>query len=259
MIDISQVSVIIVVLLTSIFLAGSIFVLERRKFFTGEKIILSHSDLQKTILQGQLEIQEQTFHYVSQEIHDHIGQRLTLARLYLNSRKGIPVSDLEDLLDDSSRLISEAITDLKCLSRSITSSFIEEEKLVNAVQLELERISKHVPIVFTLKTEGEIVLLPAETELMIFRMVQESLQNIMKHAEATVVYIILKYESSGLRVSITDNGKGFDTRNPKINSGSSNLGLPGMKKRAQLLNGSFSIHSSPGNGTTVQILLPINH
>lgn len=255
----------VVELITFIFLlsliGGTLFIiffLYQRKFSFSKKMLFLKEENQKNLLQTQLEIQEQTFTYISQEIHDHIGQRLTLARLYLNSRKENNSEKAEELIDHSANLIGMAITDLKYLSRTLTSDFIKENGLIKAVELEIERINKLHHLTIEFLVEGLTTFMHTDTELIIFRIIQEATQNIMKHSKATGASINLNYGKEILHIVITDNGLGFEPKSA-INPTNIYSGLKNMEKRTTLLKGSFHIKSSPSNGTKIEIALPVKH
>jgi signal transduction histidine kinase len=97
----------------------------------------------------------------------------------------------------------------------------------------------------------------ADYELILFRMIQESLNNVIRHANATEVSITLDYEKTSLSVRIRDNGTGFKTENTKFNNNGSGLG--NMKKRAQMINAQLFIDSQPQNGTLIKILIPLSN
>ncbi|MBX9783041.1 MAG: hypothetical protein K2X48_07095 [Chitinophagaceae bacterium] len=232
-----------------------IFTLYQRKFRFARQMETIEEENQKNLLLSQLEIQEQTFHYISQEIHDHIGQRLTLARLYLNSRKETDLVTEEELIEQSAELIGIAINDLKYLSRTLTADLIKDNGLIKAVELEAERLNKLSGLTIQIITTGNTVFMNAASELIIFRIVQEALQNIMKHAQATEASIHLDYKKDLLAVTITDNGKGMEINSLTNRNGQS--GLKNMEQRALMLNGHFSMNSEPLKGTKILLETPI--
>lgn len=233
-----------------------VLILNQRRYKFSKKIRLIQEENQKNLLQTQLEIQEQTFNYIAEEIHDHIGQRLTLAKLYLNSRKEHEPAESEQLVDQSAELIGMAITDLKYMSRTLTADFIKDNGLIRAIDMERERINKLHQFNLTLQVEGQTVFMPAERELVIFRIIQEALQNMMKHAKATNACISMNYGTEQLNISIADDGIGFD---PVVTAGTAakTSGLKNMEKRTALLNGTFQLSAAPNNGTTIHIQLPV--
>ena len=208
------------------------------------------------MLLTQLEIQEQTFQQISREIHDHIGQRLSLARLYINKYSTHSESEQLEVIHESSSLIEEAISDLKQLSKSLTANLIRDEGLLHALQFEVSRICKVIPIKITLDQTGDLPFMDVENELILFRIIQESLQNIIRHAEASRVNIHLIHSSEQLSLFIADDGKGFDLQvqaTPKPGKGA---GLSNMRNRAALMNGEMKISTQPGQGTTLQFIFP---
>jgi two-component system, NarL family, sensor kinase len=209
---------------------------------------------QRNLLTAQLEMQEQTFQYIAQEIHDHIGQRLTLAKLYLNSRKEDNSTREDELVDHSAELIGSAIDDLKYLSRSLTSDFIKDNGLTGALQLEAKRLNKLSGLHIQLSVEGNSRFLEAEKELIIFRIIQEALQNILKHAKATEVIMALHFREEQLLVTVIDNGVGIRTPSPVHQKGGS--GIRNMEQRALLLKGSCAVLPNPNGGTQVELLIP---
>jgi two-component system, NarL family, sensor kinase len=232
-----------------------IFTLYQRKFKFSKQMELLEEDHQKSLLTAQLEMQEQTFQHISQEIHDHIGQRLTLARLYLNSRKQHDAATEEELIDQSAGLIETAINDLKQLSRSLTADLIKDYGLIKAVQFETERLNK--PGLHThLTVSGNTVFLDTEKELILFRIIQEALQNMMKHAKATSATINLNYENENLFITVADNGTGFDDTAVTLTGKS---GIKNMQRRAELLLGKCTISTRIHGGTSVNLQIPISN
>ena len=230
----------------------------KQKVSMQNEIILVKEIHERTMLSTQLEIQEQTFGHISREIHDHVGQRLTLARFYLSSLKEKDTAGVMSLAESASQLIGEAITDLKQLSRSLTSSVIEDNGLLYALEQEIERISRLVSWKLTLQVDGDSKFISTDSELIIFRIVQEALQNIIKYAEPQEVRITFDFSTKQVALIIQDDGKGFDPMQVKQNAGSKS-GLANMKKRSLLLTGSMDLQSSPGAGTTLSFIFPLNH
>jgi signal transduction histidine kinase len=235
-----------------------ILLLHQKKFIFNQKIFKLNSEYQKNLLSTQLEIQEQTFNYISREIHDHVGQRLTLARFYFSKMEGQSEQEISHLVEDASRLIGEAIVDLKQLSRSLTSSVIEDNGLIFALQQEVNRIRRLVSWLIDLDVKGDSRFVSVSNEVIIFRIVQEALQNIMKYASPTKVLVVLNYLPESLQLKIMDDGVGFNPDQSSDASGHSGSGLLNMKNRAAILQGSMEIDSAPGKGTRLEFQFPLN-
>ena len=204
------------------------------------------------MLRSQLEIQEQTFQNISREIHDNIGQKLSLAKLHLNTLHVGGQLGLDSQIKNIVNFLTETIADLSDLSRSMSSDVIKNNGFLKALEFEINQLNK--PELFNIKLTvvGEPVFMHAEKELILFRIVQESLNNVIKHAHASSIHLNLHYADSHLLLSITDNGKGFSLDNFNKRNG-----LLNMNKRALMLNGQFDIESSIGTGTVVTIKLPL--
>ena len=173
-----------------------------------ETLKTSHENI---LLQSQLEIQEQTFQKISREIHDNIGQKLTLAKLYLNTINYAYTDKTMIQVNDSVNIIGEAINDLSDLSHSMSSEIILNNGLIRALEFEAAQLTKSGIYKICFSATGNPVFMDTNTELMLFRIVQEVLNNIVKHSDASEIDINLHYTDALLIIEIKDNGKGFYT------------------------------------------------
>lgn len=204
------------------------------------------------ILQSQLEIQEQTFQNISREIHDNIGQKLSLAKLNLNTVESDIAYTDNQLMTDSVRILTDAINDLSDLSRSMSAEQILHNGLVSALEYEVAQLGKSGVFKTSLISKANILYLDRQKELVLFRIVQEAINNIVKHAAATEITLELGCEENLIYLSVKDNGTGFFADARKH----SGIGILNMKKRAEIIGGQLTIFTSPGNGTTLIIKLP---
>jgi two-component system NarL family sensor kinase len=239
-------------LLQSVIVGYFIYKYQKRKYLfksSIEELRLLH---ETEILQSQLEIQEQTFSNISREIHDNIGQKLTLVKLRLNTLR-VGNEEARGNIDESVRILGEVISDLSDLSRSMSSEMIMQNGLFRAVEFEVSQLSKSGIFDIGLEVKGDPVFLDVKNELSLFRIIQESLNNIIKHSKATVIRFSLHYEEDLLQIIISDNGQGFDIESIS-NVGS---GLRHMRRRAEIMGGSFLLESNAENGTVINIKIPI--
>lgn len=214
-----------------------------------ETLKTSHEN---TLLQSQLEIQEQTFQNIAREIHDNIGQKLTLAKLYLNSFDFNDRETARQQVSDSVNIIGQSISDLSDLSRSMSSEIILNNGLIKALEAEIARLAKTGIYKINFSVTGNPVFMDSNTELVLFRIVQEALHNIVKHANATTIDINLHYTENLLAMQVSDNGSGVFVDENNIGTG-----LQNIKKRATMLKGNLSINSKPDIGTTIKIEIPL--
>lgn len=221
---------------------------------------LLKSQFSETLLQTQLEIQEQTLKNISQEIHDNVGQVLSLAKLNLNMMDTRKPELLQGKIDSTLHQVTKAINDLRNLSKSFNSDNIIDQGLIKAIAAELEMIHKSGSHHTEFRVTGPSNTLEPQKELILFRIVQEALHNIIKHAGATTVRVRAEYEPGQLQLSVTDNGHGFDLT-PLNHSGNSGfgLGIRNMHSRAKMIGAEFSMSSTQGTGTVVSIRLPVKN
>lgn len=258
---------VILIILASIFLlivaAGIIFlvfVYQRRQLLHLKEKEQLKVDFEKQILESKLEIQEQTLKNISQEIHDNIGQVLSLAKLTINTMYSCKPEVIKEKIDHTKELVIKAIKDLRHLSQSLHPDFITDMGLDRSVEYELELLKNASSYHIDLFREGESYRLENRQELIIFRIFQEVIQNIIKHAGGTTIVVYLYYYRDNFLLKVSDNGQGFDVVHNTGNEQENlrrGIGLRNIDNRAKLISAEFSIDSEPGKGTTVQIKLPL--
>ena len=247
------------VLLTGVlftFLTGSVIyfvVLYRNKQLKNkqeqEKL---EADFRQELLQSQIEIQEQTLEHISKEIHDNITQVLSFVKLSL-AGVGNSLDEIKKAkINESRELISQTITDLRDLSKSLSFEHITSLGLAQTMQIEVDRINKSGIIGVTFTQEGTSYSLGGQRELVLFRIFQEALNNSLKHSGAKHFKILLQYHPDLLNLTLEDNGSGFSRQMLDNKTGA---GLRNMENRAVLIGGTASIDSSPGKGCRIQINL----
>ncbi|MHA4811547.1 sensor histidine kinase [Flavitalea flava] len=208
---------------------------------------------EKTILQSQLEIQEQTFNVISGELHDNVGQVLSLAKVQINI---MTESDNlnKGMLNEVKENIGKAMKDLRDIAKGLSSDRIRLLSIYDTVEEELDRVNKSGVLRAALSRNGQEFRLDEQKKLILFRIIQESIQNCIKHAAASEVRVSFFYEDRGLKVCIQDNGKGFNQA--EIRRTNEGLGLMNIKRRAWLAGGEALVESSLNLGTSVNISIP---
>jgi signal transduction histidine kinase len=231
-------------------------VLQKRKQYHQklERQNLEHQ-FESQLMQSRLEVQEQSLQYLSEEIHDNIGQVLSVAKLHLY-RIGTMANDdaIKDNVKNSQELVTKAIGDLRSLSHTMNGRYILKAGLTESIAKELKYIDSSKNINCNFNIEGTTNHIPEDKELLIFRIIQESISNALKHGNAENLYVTLAYGDSWLKVVVADDGEGFD---PEDNDYKCGLGLNNMHVRAGLLKGKLDIQSEPNKGTTITLELPL--
>lgn len=246
-----------IILLMAVFVIVIVFLYRKKQIAYQKSLDTIRLDYEKNILNAQLEIQEQTFQDISREIHDNIGMSLTLAKLNLNTLNLTDTKQSTEQIHSSVDLITKAISDLTDISKSLNAEYIANYGLMNALEQQIAKI-RHLGLEVGLEVNGNTVFMDSQKELIIFRIMQEALNNILKHARATKISIELSYDATHLNANISDNGQGFDMNSDAIKNRKSGTGLINMNKRAQMIQGYWIINSSPHNGTIVKLSIPYN-
>ena len=215
-------------------------------------------DYEKNLLKTQLEIQEHTFQNISQEIHDNISLSLTLAKLNLNTLNINDKPSLDEAVKNSVGLISNAINDLSNISKSLNSEVISSHGLIAALQLEIEKIKKCGTHNVAFNVTGDPVFLDPQKELVLFRITQEAINNILKHANANNIWLHLHYHNDQVDLDVEDDGIGFSLETVRTNGNRGmRAGLNNMTSRADLIKGTCKIESKPLTGTKIYVTAPI--
>jgi signal transduction histidine kinase len=205
------------------------------------------------LLGAQLEMQEQTFQKISRDIHDNISLSLSLAKLDLHTINWNEKEKAIEQVQKATSLVSKSITELSDISKSLHADIIKQQGLLSALKDELAHIEQPGLFKVNFIVDGEPVFLESSKELIIFRIIQESFNNIIKHAAAKLVTLHLTYSSDYLNIIIADDGKGFDKTQCQQKK---QAGLRNMAARAQMLAGKMVTESQPGNGTTLSFTIP---
>ena len=250
------------VILTTTFLililAGFIFTLmifyRNRQMVFLENLKNAHAQYENNLISSQLEIQEQTFQQISREIHDNISLSLTLAKLQLNTFDWNDREKSVIKMESSIQLLGKSIAQLSDISKSLNADIIIQQGLLQALDEEMHRIRQADQFELDYEVKGSPVFMDSNKELIIFRIIQEAFNNVIKHANASAVQLQLDYCPEQIQILVTDNGRGFD---PERNRNGGNAGLKNMETRAQILKGEMQVFSSAESGTNLIFTIPI--
>jgi signal transduction histidine kinase len=239
-----------IILLFSLTIVFLIFIFNKKKHLAIKEREIHLANFNQAILKSQLEIQEQTFTNISQEIHDNVGQILSLAKVQLNiiEENGNAASHL---LQEVSENISNAMTDLRDIAKGLNSERIKGLGLLQDLKQETHRINRSGFLDIQFYVEGPEKEIDQQKQLILFRIIQECFQNIIKHADAKLVQVSFKYLETELQISITDNGKGFDFQ--KAQQAHQGLGLSNIFNRIELIGGKAEIQTEIQGGTTTKL------
>ncbi len=213
----------------------------------------------KALSQGILDSQERERKRVARELHDGIAQSLQAIKLNLQimQRKAISADssatcrNIPEIIEQ----LSGTIRDVRNVAMDLRPSFLEERGIMEALRLHARDFEETTGIRVHVVTSGEAVQIPAHVTDNVYRIFQEALNNVMKHAAASDVQIWLRVANGQLRLRIKDCGKGFSCENLYFST--TGIGIPSMRERAELLGGRISLKSVMGKGTVVDLEVPL--
>lgn len=260
----AQVTLFIIVATAIVFLLAALivallFLYQRKQLAYSRHLNALKHDFEKNLLQTQIEVQEQTFQNISREIHDNINLSLTLAKLNLNTLDWTDLSKTREAVKSSVTILGSAINDLSNLSKSINTDLIKEMGLMKALKAETQRISQMSKLNIAFEVKGEPVFLESEKELVIFRIIQEALNNVIKHSGSSKAFLLLDYRRDCLKVILRDNGMGFNKEEVANRKERGNAGLKNMQTRTNIFGGKFLIESQIAKGTSIHVTIPYNY
>ncbi len=201
-----------------------------------------------------VEAQEEERRTISRELHDEVGQSLNALRVDLGNLAAItPAGEKEAhrLLETARSLADESIGKLRDMALLLRPSMLDDFGLVPALHWQAREVARRTGMHVEVVAEDLPEELPDGHRTCVYRVVQEALQNASRHAGASRVRIVVRLEPSQIRLSVEDDGVGFDTVRVR------GLGLTGMKERVEHLGGALVLRSQPGRGTLLKVDLPV--
>ena len=213
-----------------------------------------NEEFAQTLLQSQLEIQEQTLQHISRELHDNLGQVASLIKINLNVLQLQDPINAAEKIEDTKELTKQLIADIKSLSVSLGNDRIAKSGLEGAIKTEVERLNKTGYFEVTYLLKGDMPFIANDKAVILYRMVQEVLNNIVKHSDAKHISLLLTVKENLFILAIGDDGVGFDIAE-KLKSGGA--GLTNLQNRAALIKSRLSVNSIIGKGTEIIIEQPL--
>jgi signal transduction histidine kinase len=246
----------LMLVLSSTFIIVFLFYFRRKQLINRQEKAILQAQHQQEILQVQLEIQNQTLQHISGELHDNIGQLLTLVRFKLNMLE-VEETITPNQIEEVNEVVEKTIIELRGLSKSLDGDFVENFGLVDSLSHALQRISSTGKYETDIFIEGEVYRLEGQKEIVLFRVVQEILSNILKHAKANYIKVSLQFTPAHFSLTVLDDGKGFDYEGVLGREMSqSGAGLRNIQRRTEMLGGTCSFKTAQNEGTSVYIQLP---
>ncbi|MAD97838.1 MAG: histidine kinase [Flavobacteriaceae bacterium] len=235
------ISTVVIILITFMLLLLFAFFQKRKNelLIAQEK---AREEFEKEIAEAQVEIREETLRNISWELHDNIGQLLTLAKIQLQSQPNEQTKEV-------SETISKGLNEVRALSKMINPEAIKQLNLKESIRLEIDRLNRLSFINAQFSTSDEEVSIDQKSSIIIFRILQEFFSNTIKHSKANNLIVELTAKPEGLEVVAKDDGIGFDMEKIKQKG----IGLLNIANRAKLIGAKVELNSELSKGTTLKI------
>lgn len=242
------------------FIVTILFLYQRRQHRQELEINRMKEEYEREALKSQLEIQEETFKNIGQELHDNIGQMLSVVKLSLAV---LPMNDQHEAYEPvqgARQVLNKAMIDLANLTKSLHTDRIAQIGLAESIHFELENINRTGLLDIEFSISGIEQSLEDQKGIVLFRIFQENLNNILKHSKAKKIQVTLIYHDDRFIMKIVDDGVGFNvTEKKNSTSSAAGVGLKSIFNRAKLIGADIEMQSEQGRGTVVTIQLPLPH
>ncbi|MGZ5188040.1 MAG: sensor histidine kinase [Kaistella sp.] len=205
---------------------------------------------QQELTLAQIEMREVTLTYIGQELHDDIGQKLSVSKLMLNQIISQSTESVKTNLNEINELLGETIQDIRNMSKTFITDQVEHFGLIDSLEIEMNRISRLKLIDIELRSNKHDIDINPKDGVIIFRIIQESVNNTLKHSQAKNLNIEVEDGPKTLKIIIKDNGVGIN------NDSGQGSGLNNMKKRALMMNAQLEITSQKNIGTVLKLIYP---
>ncbi len=243
-------NVILLVLLVGILLFT--FQYRKRKILHEQEKKRIDEEHKLALLNTQLKAQDETMQFIGREIHDSVAQKLTLATIYtqkLEYEGEFP--QLSGKFKEISSVINDSLDELRSLSRTLASNRMLETSLKELLEAECDRVNNTGICNAQLVCNSNRII-SVTVKSFLVRVVQEFIQNSLKHADCTRIDVQVTDGNQQLLITVSDNGKGFDAKNVR----SRGIGLKNMQRRVEDIGGLFNLQAEPGRGTLLEISIP---
>lgn len=211
-------------------------------------------EFEKALAESEHEIKEETLKNIGMELHDNVGQLLSVAKMQINMGLGTLEEAQKEPFEDARDTVGKSLTEIRSLSKVINGEVMAQWRLYDAIEEEVKRLNKSGVISVTYTILGVVFPILQKEKIIIFRIIQECCSNVVKHANATELEIVVQYSDNRIQISIRDNGVGFDVRQAVKGSG-----LINMQSRAKLIAADLTFDSIVRKGTTITLIYSPNN
>lgn len=231
----------------------ALFINQKRKFRHRQELIDLKNLYDKEVLRTQLETQAQTFENISRELHDNVGTMISIGLVHLSTLIDEQNATKKQKIQEVQNLLNEAMDTLRDISRSLNPNNISSMGLEKAIRDELEKIRKTNLFTIQFASEGQEFPIEPQRQIILFRIMQEALNNIIKHSRGDNIIVNLRFSQPMLDILICDNGTGFNYQSDLKTEFPNKSGLKNMLIRSQLIGADLQIESKAEEGASIKL------
>ena len=228
----------------------------KRRFLHQQQLAEIKSKYEKTLLQTELKMLEDTYKSISHNLHDNVGSNISTAMLLLYKDEKMNTEEIETNRKEALGLLGIIVDDLKNIARSLNPDYLYELGLYDALRQRLDQLEKTKKYELELYIKDAAKKLNRQKQVILFSIFQEALNNIQKHADAKKIIVRLNHEENMLLMQIKDDGKGFDRSETEKKILGKGSGLLNMKHHSEMIGATFTVESEINQGTEINIILP---
>lgn len=248
----------VMMLLLALVIIIFMFTYQRKLYNQQVRIREMQEQAQRQMLQAAMQAQENERRRIAGDLHDEIGSMLSVVQQHLSFWRGPALGEQEvQHQQEAATLLRDTVTSVRRISKELMPAVLDKFGLMKALDGLCRTVPEACGTAVRFRKNAELGRLQPQTELLIFRIVQELLQNSLKHAAASLILIELGLEGQRLVLRFEDNGKGFDYEAKLAAAELLGLGLLNLQNRVNLLNGILDFYSEPGKGTKISIQIPL--
>lgn len=222
----------------------------KRQLLMKQQLHEFRNKAEKELLKAKLEVQEETIRHIGREVHDNFGQLISMAILHINRADNIQLATKNELMS-AKWLLEKTIDGFHDLQKSLAHNVIRRDGFIAVLRNQIEQLIKTNHYIITFDVSGEYNMQDEHREVILLRIFQEALSNIIRHSGATEVNVLLDCTSSATVLKVQDNGKGFRLAEGIDNTG----GIMNMYMRSEFIGADCLVLSQQGTGTTVEIVI----
>lgn len=238
--------IIIIVLILFIVIFAISFQRRKNKMLMHQ--LQAEKHYEQELAKSHIEIQENILKNIAWELHDNVGQLLSVANLQLNMLKANLPPDFRSEIQETNEIIKQSVQGVRSLSKVLNNDVILKNGLLETLKTEIDRINRLNYLEAVLLIDGERRSIDNSNEIIIFRIFQEALSNILKHAKASKLLLHLAFDKQFLLISLRDDGVGFN-----LDQRFTGSGMETMRNRAHLIQASFDVKSIKGEGSEISL------